>query len=309
MHHSFDIDTASQYGIDEAILIHHFQHWIKVNQRKKINFHDGKTWTYQTLEDIAAHFPYWNVDRVRTLLDLLCDGKTRHTKKSKVEGEKVLVRSNHNKKKFDRTVWYAFVDEGRWIKEETPNRDGVNAKSHMASTPDGSGANARPIPDTKTLNTKTDTIYPLPPEGKAAPAAKSDAVPSKPKAKKKQFPEEIQNLGNRFIETMIEGEPSWRPPADPDEILPTLQKMVEEGLKPDEIIETLQWALRDNVKKGTWEGWAKLLAQRRSWTYLNQKYPQIRSSMRVKEDRKFAPSSTGEYHKTEEFKAFKEGAL
>lgn len=309
MHHSFDIDIASQYGIDEAILIHHFQHWIKVNQRKKINFHDGKTWTYQTLEDIAAHFPYWNVDRVRTLLDILCDGKTRHTKKSKVEGEKILVRSNHNKKKFDRTVWYAFIDESKWIKEETPTRFGVNAKCHMASTPNGNGVNATPIPDTKTLNTKTDTISPLPPEGEEASAAESGASSSKAKKPKKQFPEEIKALGKRFIETMIEGEPSWRPPSDPDEILPTLQKMVNEGLKPDEIIETLQWGLQDTIKKGTWEGWAKLLVQRRSWTYLNQKYAQIRAAMRVKEDRKFAPSSTGESQKSENFKKWNEGAL
>ena len=28
MHHSFDIDLAEAYGILEAILLNHFQHWI-----------------------------------------------------------------------------------------------------------------------------------------------------------------------------------------------------------------------------------------------------------------------------------------
>ena len=55
-HHSFDVYLAEQYGIHEAILIHHFQHWIMVNKNLKRNFRDERTWTYQTLQDIAAHF-------------------------------------------------------------------------------------------------------------------------------------------------------------------------------------------------------------------------------------------------------------
>ena len=34
-HHSFDVYLAAEYGIQEAIMIHHFQHWIGVNMRKK----------------------------------------------------------------------------------------------------------------------------------------------------------------------------------------------------------------------------------------------------------------------------------
>lgn len=98
MHHSFDIHLAAEYGIEGALLIHHFQHWIMVNKRLNQNLFDGRTWTYQTLAEIAAHFPYLSTPQVKRTIQKLCD-------------KEVLVKGNYNKNSHNRTVWYAFKDE------------------------------------------------------------------------------------------------------------------------------------------------------------------------------------------------------
>jgi hypothetical protein len=46
LHHSFNVHYAEKYGVHEAILIHHFQHWIEHNQRLNKNYHEERTWSY-----------------------------------------------------------------------------------------------------------------------------------------------------------------------------------------------------------------------------------------------------------------------
>ncbi len=148
LHHSFDIQIAEEYGIEEAILIHHFQHWISINQKLKRNFHDGCYWSYQSLDEIAAHFPYMKKERIFNLLDRLCTGKSRFAKKEK-DFEPVLKKGNYNQSKYDRTVWYAFCDSTKWIlwKHNIENGD----------TQSQDGVSTTPIPDTKP-NTETVSI-------------------------------------------------------------------------------------------------------------------------------------------------------
>lgn len=159
MHHSFDISLAKEHGIEEAILIHHFQHWIALNKRMGKNLIEGRSWTYQTQKSIVAHFPYFkNRRKIIRLVDSLVE-------------KGILIKGNFNKKKFDRTVWYAFADEKKYIAgvEEDPElfeddeEDEGLTESAQSSvrkcTMDSAevhtplSESAPPIPDTKT-NTK-----------------------------------------------------------------------------------------------------------------------------------------------------------
>jgi len=151
-HHSFDTNIATKYGIQEAIIIHHFQHWIKINKRLKRNCKDGRTWSYQTIEVIAAQFPYLSKSQVFDALERLRLGKNRKSKKKKLDFEPVLIKGNYNKHKYDRTIWYAFAAEDEFIKMEDPIDHigkSQNADCHFPTT----------IPDTKT-DTKTNTTTP-----------------------------------------------------------------------------------------------------------------------------------------------------
>lgn len=134
--HSFSPSLAAKYGIIEAILIHHFQHWINHNQSLGRNKKDGRTWTYQTRKEIAAWFEYLSPDQVRRATDRLVECG-------------VLIKGNYNKNAMDKTIWYAFVNE----KMFTTGRSASSIEESANSIEEF----AKPIPNTKT-DTKTDNL-------------------------------------------------------------------------------------------------------------------------------------------------------
>lgn len=140
IHHSFDIFLAEKYGIREAILIHHFQHWINVNINLKRNLHEARYWTYQTIEEITAHFPYMSKFEVSEILQKLIRGRSRRSKKGPAF-EPVLMKGNFNKTGFDKTIWYSFVDQKMFTKL-------ANAKMEKGKCQNGQQQLPSPIPDT-----------------------------------------------------------------------------------------------------------------------------------------------------------------
>lgn len=143
--HSFDIRIAEEYkSVELAILVWHFQYWIMKNKRLGRNYHECRTWTYQTYEEIVAVFPYWSRDQVKRIL-----------KKSIECG--IIIKGNFNKNSFDQTLWYAFKDEEKFgisrLREmdEFSERElgiGRNRPIDWPVSPDGMDEIARPIPDT-----------------------------------------------------------------------------------------------------------------------------------------------------------------
>ena len=159
-HHSYDTGLARIYGIEAAILIHHFQHWIGVNQRLGRNFKEERTWTYQTKEEILAHFSYFTYDTVRRTLEKLI-------KKG------VLLKKNFNKCSFDKTLWYAFANEKAFMPDTDSNKDYERQKRpSTGENAHGMGQNARPIPDTIPDTKTTD-------KGSSNPRAPVTAAPAK----------------------------------------------------------------------------------------------------------------------------------
>ena len=121
-HHSFDIRLASMYGVEEAIIIHHFQHWIRVNRKLHRNFYENCTWTYQTYNEICAHFPYFSYHKVRYAIKNLIK-------------KRILKKGNFNKRKGDQTVWFAFCDEQEFV-PDFPDKTGPLSEE-MGKLPGG----------------------------------------------------------------------------------------------------------------------------------------------------------------------------
>ena len=142
-HHSFDIRLAGLYGVEEAILIHHFQHWVRINYAAGRNIKDGRCWTYQSRREIQLHFPYWNVERIRYLCQRLVELG-------------VLVTANYNKSAIDKTLWYAFVNEKAFgVDGESSNKFYERENPHSSGKiPVPCGKSPKPIPDTKSSDTK-----------------------------------------------------------------------------------------------------------------------------------------------------------
>lgn len=102
LHHSFDVDLSIELkSVELAIMTHHFQLWIRHNASNNRNFHEGRTWTYQTLKDVATYFPYWSIKQVERFINKLVELK-------------ILVKGNFNKSPYDRTLWYAFGNEEKF---------------------------------------------------------------------------------------------------------------------------------------------------------------------------------------------------
>jgi hypothetical protein len=132
--YQFDVDHAKRFGLEEAVMLHNFIFWIRHNQANRKNQHDGRTWTYNTLEAFRELFPFWSVKQIRRILDSLLE-------------QRVLVKGNHNARAYDRTSWYALADES--LLELLPGTICPNGQMEKPKRAEGSAQTGGPIPDSK----------------------------------------------------------------------------------------------------------------------------------------------------------------
>lgn len=134
MNHSFNIEIASKYGINEAIFLENFYFWIKKNEANEKHFHDDHHWTYNSVKAFANLFPYLSEKQIRRTLESL-------------QEQGLLIKGNFNKVAYDRTLWYALTSKAFALFDKSicPER--------QIEMPDKSNRNAhkgKPIPDINT---------------------------------------------------------------------------------------------------------------------------------------------------------------
>lgn len=107
--HFLDPIIAAQYGLHEAIIICHFSYIIKSHRDNGTHLYEieddnpdymgqSKTWCYYSLTSLSNTYPYISPKQLRNALDNL-------------RNKKILISSQrYNKKGFDRTTWWTFVD-------------------------------------------------------------------------------------------------------------------------------------------------------------------------------------------------------
>ncbi len=138
--HLFDVEMAVEYGLNEAILIRHFQFWNDKNKAAGKHLHEGRHWSYGSWKSIAALFPYWSEKQVRTILESLIK-------------QGVLMVGCFNSNAYDRTSWYAFSDEEKFLfcnKKETAETGKCirpNGRMEKPKRANGSAQMGEPIPD------------------------------------------------------------------------------------------------------------------------------------------------------------------
>lgn len=103
MTHVFDVDVAVEYGVDQAIVIANFQYWITHNAANRKNLFRGKYWTYNSHKALTQIFPYYSEKQIRRILSDLLD-------------KQVLEADTFNQHDYDKTKWYSFINEQRWVK-------------------------------------------------------------------------------------------------------------------------------------------------------------------------------------------------
>jgi hypothetical protein len=110
MEYAFDLDHAKKYGVNEAIMLKNFIFWIskhRADDTKKIHYHEGRWWVYNTRKFYATMFYFWSEDQVYRIIQSLLK-------------QKVLIKhkKGFNKFRYDRTGWYALTDERLLIQDK-----------------------------------------------------------------------------------------------------------------------------------------------------------------------------------------------
>lgn len=98
MNHSFDVDIATRYGLQEAVFIENIRFWVLKNKANKKHFHKGKYWTYNSAKAYAELFPYWSRQQVERII-------------SKLKEVGVLEVDHFSQNTYDRTNWYTLNEE------------------------------------------------------------------------------------------------------------------------------------------------------------------------------------------------------
>lgn len=102
MNHSFDVDIAKEYGIEEAIMLQHLYFWIEKNKANNKHFYNDTYWTYNTKKAFADLLPYMTPRKIDYTLKNLVD-------------KGLVITGNFNQDGRDRTLWYALTKMGYCI--------------------------------------------------------------------------------------------------------------------------------------------------------------------------------------------------
>ena len=95
----FDSDVAKATGnVSDAIVLENIRFWTLKNKSNGRNFHDGRYFTYNTMEAWSQLYGFWTARQIRTILERL-------------EKNGWIVTGVYNKEPFDRTKWYALSDK------------------------------------------------------------------------------------------------------------------------------------------------------------------------------------------------------
>ncbi len=135
--YSFTAEWAMAFGINGAVLLSNLYFWVKKNKENDVSFHDGRYWTYNTLDAFAEQYPFWSKDQIKRIMKELRD-------------KGIVLVGNYNTNKYDRTLWYS-ID---FDKVESMLMD-------VAKSPYQDGESTTPIPDIYTnINSikETNTI-------------------------------------------------------------------------------------------------------------------------------------------------------
>ena len=148
LQHSFSVEVAKKCGINAAVLFTNISFWVEHNKANGANKHDGKYWTFNSMQAFTTLFPYLSKRQIETAL-------------KKLENDGLIETGNYNKLPFDRTKWYTITANGYSISRKceidttsmrndiSPKCDTNNAKCEMTFH-----QNVTPIPD---INTDINT--------------------------------------------------------------------------------------------------------------------------------------------------------
>lgn len=122
----YDQSVAIEFHeMDIAVILANIEYWVTVNELHEkdwdnpVHLHDGKWWTFGSVEYYSKYFPHLTYKQVKVRLQ-------------KLEDAGYIVSGNYNKISLDRTKWYTLSDEYRQIRQA--EIDAVNSEKNGKNT-------------------------------------------------------------------------------------------------------------------------------------------------------------------------------
>lgn len=152
--HSYRIDDAKKYGVNEAVILNNIRFWINknkldylVNKRESIHVHNGRVWTFNSYRAFSIVLPEFTEKQIRTAIDHL-------------SREGILIKGNYNKLKSDATWWYTINEDWTKVDDWCPTGQSICPESQIPSALEGkrSDPEGKPLPDINSdINTNINT--------------------------------------------------------------------------------------------------------------------------------------------------------
>ena len=89
-----DKKIAKAIGLNQAMILQQVHYWLELNKKNKRNFHEGRHWTYNTINEWQEEFPFWSRETVKRAFN-------------KLRELGLILVGNFNIYKMDRTLWYS----------------------------------------------------------------------------------------------------------------------------------------------------------------------------------------------------------
>ena len=263
---SFDTGYAIAYGVDEAIMIRNLQFFITMNANRGHNLKEGRFWSYDKLNDFPKHFPYWTVKQLRRIIASLIK-------------QEVIIKGSFNNHWSDRTSWYAFKDQDKFIKHSQPPE---KIPSHNTDLPKQSNDSCpnHQLPCAQMGNSINDTALSSTLSHSSSLKVSEDqsSFPAKAGEKRKKFSsdfsEEIKQLADAVIGAIVATKPDFAVPVNKTPLMTSLDLMIRiDKRDPQKILDVLRWALADKF-------WRDKMMKPDVAKYLREKFDQLDEKMK-----------------------------
>lgn len=173
--HHFPPDLAVRCNsVDAAVFLRDIYHWVKKNSANGKHLHDGRYWTYNSMEAYTKIHPYWTRRKVERIIN-----------RCKEEG--LLLTGCYNEDKRDRTMWYTLTDEGLkyFCSDVSAHCIAPNGEARTTEVGNTSHEMGQALPDN--IPDNTQQITPIVPQPGDAPVEESKPKKSEPKYKPDTF--------------------------------------------------------------------------------------------------------------------------
>lgn len=223
---------AATIGLNESIVLQQLHYWLE----RSNHIHEGYKWVYNTYEEWQEQFPFWSISTIRRIIN-------------KLEEKGLIIVSNFNKSKIDKTKWYRIDYEKLTQLEQTTDHSDTSTAQNEQSTDEIDSPSVQN--EQSICSNWTDEALnlnrPIPENTTEITTEKKEEVEEDARVRENPFAFFEQNGFGAIGSYISEKISTWIDDTSEALVLEAMKIAVENGVKTWKYVETI---LRDWVDKG-----------------------------------------------------------